>query len=91
VRRRDVCFRDMSRLKIGKWSHTLFEQPNSIDAVDTFSIGKTGIASIGGYRYATIIIDLAKGYMHKERKDRLRMFVDYLAWCANYDIRVCAL
>ena len=90
----DVCFRAKSRVKRGKRSHTVYEQPGSMVAVDTFSIGKTGITSIGGHRYATIFIDLAtryiKIYLHKQRKDRLRMFVHYLAWCASYDIKVRA-
>ena len=58
-----VCFRAKSRVERGKPTYTIYEHPGSMVAVDTFSIGKTGIASIGGHRYATIFIDLATRYI----------------------------
>ena len=74
----DVCYRAKSRIKRGKPSHTVYDQPGAMVAVDTFSIGKTGAQSLSGARYAPIFVDLAtryiKIYVHKERKDPLLMF-----------------
>ena len=90
----DVCYRAKSRIKRGKPSHTVYDQPGAMVAVDTFSIGKTGAQSLSGARYASIFVDLAtryiKIYVHKERKDRLLMFQHYIAWAASYKVTIRA-